>query len=101
MKIYGWFAHFAGVSNVIKGFCFCVLNSELVEMVPTEYSDDLTKRTNEAVALRCLEDLCGIASADDNVPSVQNKIEIDLSRSCEDVLQQILQQVVSFDLLVF
>ncbi|KAL5744041.1 hypothetical protein ACOSP7_026898 [Xanthoceras sorbifolium] len=66
---------------------------ELVEMVP-ESSDDLAKSTREMIALRCLEDLfdSGDGLNKDGVSAVDNKIVFDLSQSCEDVLQHVLQE---------
>ncbi|KAK4837863.1 hypothetical protein QYF36_009054 [Acer negundo] len=67
---------------------------ELVEMVP-ESTEDLAKSTREMVALRCLEDLFDSSDGlnKDGVSAMENKIVFDLSRSCEDVLQHILQEI--------
>lgn len=72
---------------------------ELIEAAP-EIPDDLGKNTREMVALRCLEDLfCrsdnGIAN---DVTSKELKVTFDLSESCEDVLQSILQETSVSDL---
>ncbi|KAK2654426.1 hypothetical protein Ddye_014282 [Dipteronia dyeriana] len=71
---------------------------ELVEMVP-ESTDDLAKSTREMVALRCLEDLFDSSDGlnKDGVSAMENKIEFDLSQSCEDVLQHILQEIPEAD----
>ncbi|KAK2653242.1 hypothetical protein Ddye_013098 [Dipteronia dyeriana] len=72
---------------------------ELVEMAP-ESPDDLAKSTREMVALRCLEDMfdSGDGLNKDAVSDVENKTVIDLSQSCEDVLQHILQMIPEADL---
>lgn len=69
----------------------------MIEAAP-ELPDDLGKNIKEFVALRCLEGL--FASQNEvasDVPSTQGlKVGFDLSESCEDVLQRILQEVSSF-----
>ncbi|KAJ6756319.1 RING/FYVE/PHD ZINC FINGER SUPERFAMILY PROTEIN [Salix purpurea] len=72
---------------------------ELIEAAP-EIPDDFGKNTREMVALRCLEDLfCrrdnGVAN---DVTSKGLKVTFDLSESCEDVLQSILQETSVSDL---
>ncbi|KAJ6778703.1 RING/FYVE/PHD ZINC FINGER SUPERFAMILY PROTEIN [Salix koriyanagi] len=72
---------------------------ELIEAAP-EIPDDFGKNTREMVALRCLEDLfCrsdnGVAN---DVTSKELKVTFDLSESCEDVLQSILQETTVSDL---
>lgn len=74
----------------------------MIEAAP-EIPDDLGKNTREMVALRCLEDLfCrsdnGIAN---DVTSKELKVTFDLSESCEDVLQSILQEVIRFTISAF
>ncbi|KAK3220904.1 hypothetical protein Dsin_014874 [Dipteronia sinensis] len=71
---------------------------ELIDMVP-ESTDDLAKSTREMVALRCLEDLFDSSDGlnKDNVSAMENKIMFDLSQSCEDVLQHILQEIPEAD----
>ncbi|GAV57285.1 hypothetical protein CFOL_v3_00823 [Cephalotus follicularis] len=63
---------------------------DLIEMAP----DDVRKNTSEVVALRCLEDFCGhINESTNGVPSAsESKAAFDLSESCGDVLQRILQE---------
>ncbi|PON91695.1 GAMYB transcription factor [Trema orientale] len=66
---------------------------DAIEAAP-ELPDDLGKNTKEFVALRCLEGLFAsqheLASG---VPPAQGlKVGFDLSASCEDVLQRILQE---------
>ncbi|KAL5572999.1 hypothetical protein UlMin_022596 [Ulmus minor] len=65
---------------------------DLVDTAP-ELPDDLGKNTNEMVALKCLEGLFAPVCANTSeAPSVQDsKVRFDLSESCEDVLQRILQ----------
>lgn len=62
---------------------------ELIVKTP-DLPDELTKNTRERVALRCLEELLdpavGVASG------VTPRVCFDHSQSCEDVLQQILQE---------
>lgn len=74
---------------------------DLVQLAP-ELPDDLGKNTREMIALRCLEDFIapqnGITS---NGPSAEGpKVQFDLSESCEDVLQRILQETSVSDLRV-
>ncbi|KAK1575452.1 hypothetical protein Q3G72_005604 [Acer saccharum] len=66
---------------------------ELIDMVP-ESTEDLAKSARESFALRCLEDLFDSSDGlnKDGVSAMENKIVFDLSRSCEDVLQHILQE---------
>ena len=76
------------------GLLVLILLSDLVQSAP-ELPDDLGKNTREMIALRCLEDFIapqnGITS---NGPSAEGpKVQFDLSESCEDVLQRILQEV--------
>lgn len=76
------------------GFLILFVLLDVIEAAP-ELPDDLGKNTKEFVALRCLEGL--FASQNEvasDVPSAQgSKVGFDLSASCEDVLQQILQEV--------
>ncbi|KAF3442573.1 hypothetical protein FNV43_RR16489 [Rhamnella rubrinervis] len=73
------------------------LLKELLEIAP---KFDLGNNTKEMVALRCLEGLFARFDGNpNNVPSSQcSKIRLELSESCEDVLQQILQQISVSDL---
>lgn len=75
---------------------FFFLHSLFPELVETAPKFDLGKNAKEMVALRCLEGLFapndGVVT--NNVPASQgSKIRFELSASCEDVLQQILQLV--------
>ncbi|XP_059295957.1 uncharacterized protein LOC132049247 [Lycium ferocissimum] len=71
----------------------------LVKRTP-ELSDDLGRNAREMVSLRVLEGLFARKSSDaNNVASVPgDKIELDPSRSCEDVLRRILLEVSASDL---
>ncbi|KAK1575928.1 hypothetical protein Q3G72_009531 [Acer saccharum] len=71
---------------------------ELIDMVP-ESTEDLAKSARESFALRCLEDLFDSSDGlnKDGVSAMENKIVFDLSRSCEDVLQHILQEIPEAD----
>ncbi|XP_062117651.1 uncharacterized protein LOC133831396 [Humulus lupulus] len=66
---------------------------DVIEAAP-ELPDDLGKNTKEIVALRCLEGLFSSQNEiSSDVPSAQGlKVGFDLSVSCEDVLQRILQE---------
>ncbi|KAH7512460.1 hypothetical protein FEM48_Zijuj12G0093100 [Ziziphus jujuba var. spinosa] len=72
---------------------------DLVKTAP-KLPDNLGKNTRERIALRCLEALfvpCNGNTSD--VPSVQgSKVRFELSESCEDVLQRILQETSVSDL---
>lgn len=72
---------------------------DLIETAP-EIPDDLAKVTREMVALRCLEDLFGSSDKvnNDGLSCTENKVGFALSESCEDVLQQILQETSASDL---
>lgn len=72
---------------------------DLIEMAP-EFPDDLAKVTREMVALRCLEDLFGSSDKvnNDGLSSMEKKVGFALSESCEDVLQQIIQETSASDL---
>lgn len=65
-------------------------------MVP-EFSDDLGKNAREMVALRSLEELFGVSDGlTKGSDAPETKAEFDLSASCEDMLQHILQEVTHF-----
>lgn len=77
---------------------FFFFHPDLIETAP-EIPDDLAKVTREMVALRCLEDLFGSSDKvnNDGLSCTENKVGFALSESCEDVLQQILQEVMYFN----
>ena len=68
--------------------------SDLIELVP-ELPDDLGKNMREMLALRCLECLFdpsnGVRNGD--CSTLDSKVGLDFSKSCEDVLQHILHEV--------
>ncbi|XWS59162.1 hypothetical protein CRYUN_Cryun08bG0098300 [Craigia yunnanensis] len=66
--------------------------SGLIETAPV-LPDDLGKNTSERVALRCLEEIFGPKSGLGNVAPPNSRVSFDLSSSCNDVLQHILQEV--------
>ncbi|XP_030494500.2 uncharacterized protein LOC115710278 isoform X1 [Cannabis sativa] len=64
---------------------------DVMEAAP-ELPDGLGKNTREIVALRCLEQLSSVNEIASDVPSAQGlKVGFDLSESCEDVLQRIVE----------
>ncbi|CAI0377069.1 unnamed protein product [Linum tenue] len=71
---------------------------QLIEQAPASSTDFRSAR--ERVALRCLEDLYASTNAVANgAPSASEpKVVIDLSNSCEDVIQTILQEISISDL---
>ncbi|XP_021893308.1 uncharacterized protein LOC110811202 isoform X1 [Carica papaya] len=73
---------------------------DLVKMVP-EFSDDLGKNAREMVALRSLEELFGVSDGlTKGSDAPETKAEFDLSASCEDMLQHILQETSLSDIQV-
>ena len=74
----------------------------MIEAAP-EIPDVFGKNTREMLALRCLEDLfCrGDNGVANDVTSKELKVTFDLSESCEDVLQSILQEVIRFTISAF
>ncbi|GAB2266988.1 hypothetical protein Dimus_001974 [Dionaea muscipula] len=60
-----------------------------------QLSGDLEINAREVVALRCLEDLFPFSNGleNDNITSFQSKIGMDSSKSCEDALHCLLQEV--------
>lgn len=70
--------------------------TDLVKKIP-EISDDLGRNAREMVCLRVLESLFVRKNSDANsVASVPgDKIELDPSRDCEDVLRCIFLEVIS------
>lgn len=73
--------------------------TDLVKRIP-EISDDLGKSAREMVSFRILENLLIKKnwSKDDTSLAAGPKIRFDPSESCEDVLQKILQEVLTFGL---
>ena len=71
--------------------------SDLVQAAP-ELPCGLVGNAKERIALRCLEDLFARQSrmTSDTPSAPGSKIGFGLSESCEDVLQQIVQEVRSF-----
>ncbi|XP_023904298.1 uncharacterized protein LOC112016036 isoform X2 [Quercus suber] len=72
---------------------------DLIELVP-ELPDDLGKNMREMLALRCLEFLFdpsnGVRNGD--CSTLDSKVGLDFSKSCEDVLQHILHETSLSDL---
>ncbi|XWS20886.1 hypothetical protein CRYUN_Cryun30bG0007500 [Craigia yunnanensis] len=66
--------------------------SGLIEAAPV-LPDDLGKNTSERVALKCLEELFARKNSLGNVAPPDSRVSFDLSSSCEDVLEHILQEV--------
>lgn len=66
--------------------------SDLIELTP-ELPDDLGKNMREMLALRCLEYLFGPTNG---TTTLDSKVGFDFSKSCEDVLQCILHEVMFF-----
>ncbi|XVF07268.1 hypothetical protein REPUB_Repub06bG0123700 [Reevesia pubescens] len=64
----------------------------LIEAAPV-LPEDLGENTGEMVALRCLEELFGPKNGLENVAPPDSRVAFDLSSSCEDVLDHILQEV--------
>lgn len=66
--------------------------------------DDFSENTRELIAMRCLEELSASSSARAQAQgvnlvtysSLDSRVRLDFSRTCEDVLQEILQQVKQF-----
>ncbi|XP_022746289.1 uncharacterized protein LOC111296311 [Durio zibethinus] len=65
---------------------------DLIETAPVS-PDGLGKNTSERVALRCLEEVFGPKNGLENVAPPDSRVAFDLSSSCEDVLEHILQEV--------
>ncbi|KAF5474109.1 hypothetical protein F2P56_006040 [Juglans regia] len=72
---------------------------DLIEMVP-ELPDNLGKNMREMLALRCLEVLFGPSNGitKDGCSSLASKVGFDMSKSCEDVLEHIVQETSLSDL---
>ncbi|OIV92333.1 hypothetical protein TanjilG_10543 [Lupinus angustifolius] len=68
----------------------------LIDVAPVE-RDDFCEKTRELLALRCLEDIFGSAHItncdDDASTSLDSRVRFDFSLGCEDVLQQILNEI--------
>ncbi|CAL5207708.1 unnamed protein product [Lathyrus oleraceus] len=60
----------------------------LIDAAPIRH-DDFCENTKELVALRCLEELYAPFSSS----TLDSSVELDSSRSCEDVLREILHEV--------
>lgn len=61
--------------------------------------DDFCEKTRELIALRCLEEIFHSAhriDCDDAAASLDSRVGFDFSSSCEDVLQQIVDEVKLF-----
>lgn len=72
---------------------------DLIKMAP-DLPEDLETKVNERVALRCLEDLFSPGDVPAPLPSTStststhhSKVTFDLSESCDDVLQRIVNEV--------
>ncbi|XVE96003.1 hypothetical protein REPUB_Repub02eG0184200 [Reevesia pubescens] len=70
---------------------------DLIEAAPVS-PNNLGKSTSEMVALRYLEELFGPKNGLANVSPPDSRVTFDLSLSCKDVLQHILQEVSISDL---
>ncbi|XP_041024314.1 uncharacterized protein LOC121264966 isoform X2 [Juglans microcarpa x Juglans regia] len=72
---------------------------DLIEMAP-ELPDNLGKNMREMLALRCLEVLFGPSNGitKDGCSSLASKVGFDMSKSCEDVLEHIVQETSLSDL---
>ncbi|KAE9590739.1 putative chromatin regulator PHD family [Lupinus albus] len=67
----------------------------LIDVAPVA-PDDFCEKTRELLALRCLEDIFGSAhrtNCDDASASLDSRVRFDFSLGCEDVLQQILNEM--------
>lgn len=67
--------------------------------------DDFSENTRELIAMRCLEELSASSARAQaqaqgvnlvTYSSLDSRVRLDFSRTCEDVLQEILQQVKQF-----
>ncbi|KAG2687022.1 hypothetical protein I3760_09G034500 [Carya illinoinensis] len=72
---------------------------DLIEMAP-DLPDNLGKNMREMLALRCLEVLSGPSNGitKDGCSSLASKVGFDMSKSCEDVLEHIVQETSLSDL---
>lgn len=74
-----------------KSFFF--YNSDLIKEAPP-LPDDLKGKVDELVALRCLEELYGVGyEPSASTVELGEKVGVDLSETCKDVLECILQEV--------
>ncbi|KAK7244635.1 hypothetical protein RIF29_39460 [Crotalaria pallida] len=67
----------------------------LIDVAPVA-PDDFCEKTRELLAMRCLEDVFGSVprtDCDEASTSIDSRVRFDFSLGCEDVLQQILNEI--------